>query len=72
MLNFLMRLIFIQFQSHMDMETVAEIGIEVATHTLASTYKRRMWFAKQVPEDFIQTNPSFCSFAKGSWRKRVF
>lgn len=31
-----MRLISIQFQSDMDMETVAETGIEVETHTLAS------------------------------------
>lgn len=32
----------------MDMETVTGIGAEVETHTLAGTYKRRMWFAKQV------------------------
>lgn len=31
-----------------DMETVTGIGAEVETHTLASTYKRRMWFAKPV------------------------
>lgn len=36
-----MRLIFIHFQSDMGTETVAEIGIEVETHTLAGTYERK-------------------------------
>ena len=42
------------------------------THTCQPLEKKGCGLQNNFPEDFIQTSLSFCSFAKGSWRKRVF
>ena len=72
MLNFLMRTTFIPFQSDMDMETVAEVRIEVETHTLARTYRRKDVVGKTSLLRVLSRQVPALAVAKESWRERIF